>query len=210
MPKLSEYPSAQRRVCAARFAPDSPLERDGFEPSVPREGPTRRDGFIRLSSRGSEAHHRRSAISNARSGRLESTSLQRGVSCEPDFLKCVHPHVFVVGDRGFESSIALGGPVSTSLLELNGFLGLAGWKWLYFLEAVPPSCRSVMIGWSTRYCWPTRKSSSTICIATWGTALAWAAARAGQGRQGNGAGARGSKRFDEELTKLAEDELSPQ
>jgi len=79
-------------------------------------------------------------------------------------------HVFVVGDRGFESSIALGGPISTSLLELNGFLGLAGWKWLYFLEAVPPSCRSVMIGWSTRYCWPTRKSSSTICIAAWGTA----------------------------------------
>src|SRR6202030_3907652 len=46
-----------------------PLEGDGFEPSVPREGPTRRDGFIRLSSGGSEAHHRRSAISTARSGR---------------------------------------------------------------------------------------------------------------------------------------------
>ena len=29
---------------------------------VPREGPTRRDGFIRPSSGGSEAHHRRSAI----------------------------------------------------------------------------------------------------------------------------------------------------
>jgi hypothetical protein len=53
----------------ARFAVDSPLEGDGFEPSVPREGPTRRDGFIRLSSGGSEAHHRRSAISTARSGR---------------------------------------------------------------------------------------------------------------------------------------------
>jgi sugar phosphate permease len=34
-------------------------------------------------------------------------------------------------------SIALGGPISTSLLELNGFLGLAGWKWLYLLEAAP-------------------------------------------------------------------------
>src|SRR6266853_2915964 len=33
-----------------RFAPDSPLEGDGFEPPVPREGPTRRDGFIRISS----------------------------------------------------------------------------------------------------------------------------------------------------------------
>jgi hypothetical protein len=51
------------------FATDSALEGDGFEPSVPHEGPTRRDGFIRLSSGGSEAHHRRSAISTARSGR---------------------------------------------------------------------------------------------------------------------------------------------
>ena len=51
-----------------KFA-DSLLEGDGFEPSVPREGPTRRDGFMRLSSGGSEAHHRRSAISTARSGR---------------------------------------------------------------------------------------------------------------------------------------------
>src|SRR5436190_22622148 len=32
MPKLLEYPSAQRRVCAARFAPDSLLEGTGFEP----------------------------------------------------------------------------------------------------------------------------------------------------------------------------------
>jgi hypothetical protein len=31
--------SAQRRVCAARFAPDSPLEGTGFEPSVPRKAP---------------------------------------------------------------------------------------------------------------------------------------------------------------------------
>ena len=34
-------------------------------------------------------------------------------------------------------SIAIGGPISTSLLELNGFLGLAGWKWLYLFEAAP-------------------------------------------------------------------------
>src|SRR5882762_1819401 len=45
------------RSSAVRFAADSPLEGDGFEPSVPREGPTRRDGFIRISSGGSEAHH---------------------------------------------------------------------------------------------------------------------------------------------------------
>ena len=34
-------------------------------------------------------------------------------------------------------SIAIGAPVSTTLLELNGFLGLAGWKWMYICEAVP-------------------------------------------------------------------------
>jgi MFS transporter, ACS family, tartrate transporter len=34
-------------------------------------------------------------------------------------------------------SIALGGPISTSLLELHGFLGLAEWKWLYLLEEAP-------------------------------------------------------------------------
>jgi hypothetical protein len=35
-----------RRSRGVEFAPDSPLEGDGFEPSVPREGPTRQDGFI--------------------------------------------------------------------------------------------------------------------------------------------------------------------
>jgi ACS family tartrate transporter-like MFS transporter len=34
-------------------------------------------------------------------------------------------------------SIALGGPISTSLLELQGCLGLAGWQWLYLIEATP-------------------------------------------------------------------------
>ncbi|HYM72466.1 MAG TPA: MFS transporter, partial [Stellaceae bacterium] len=33
-------------------------------------------------------------------------------------------------------SIAIGAPVSTSLLELDGILGLAGWKWMYLCEAV--------------------------------------------------------------------------
>jgi hypothetical protein len=50
------------------YAPGTEFARDSL-PSVPREGPTRRDGFIRLSSGGSEAHHWRSAISTARSGR---------------------------------------------------------------------------------------------------------------------------------------------
>src|ERR1700730_14788907 len=34
-------------------------------------------------------------------------------------------------------AVALGAPVSTGLLELNGLLGLAGWKWLYLVEAAP-------------------------------------------------------------------------
>ena len=34
-------------------------------------------------------------------------------------------------------SIALGAPISTALLELDGVLGLAGWKWLFLGEATP-------------------------------------------------------------------------
>jgi ACS family tartrate transporter-like MFS transporter len=31
----------------------------------------------------------------------------------------------------------IGGPVSGALLEINGFLGLAGWQWLFALEGIP-------------------------------------------------------------------------
>ncbi|WP_455924445.1 MFS transporter [Pseudomonas putida] len=34
-------------------------------------------------------------------------------------------------------SLAVGAPVSTLLLELDGVLGLKGWQWLYILEGIP-------------------------------------------------------------------------
>jgi ACS family tartrate transporter-like MFS transporter len=34
-------------------------------------------------------------------------------------------------------AIGLGSPVSTALLELDGIIGLAGWKWLFLAEAMP-------------------------------------------------------------------------
>jgi MFS transporter, ACS family, tartrate transporter len=39
-------------------------------------------------------------------------------------------------------SVALGAPISTAILEMDGFLGIAGWKWIYVLEAIP----TVLIG----------------------------------------------------------------
>jgi ACS family tartrate transporter-like MFS transporter len=39
-------------------------------------------------------------------------------------------------------SVALGAPISTAILELNGWMGIAGWKWIYILEAVP----TILIG----------------------------------------------------------------
>ena len=35
------------------------------------------------------------------------------------------------------ASGALGAPIATSLLELNGIFGLAGWKWLFLMEGIP-------------------------------------------------------------------------
>jgi hypothetical protein len=34
-------------------------------------------------------------------------------------------------------SVALGGPISTGLLGLDGTFGLAGWKWVFLVEAAP-------------------------------------------------------------------------
>lgn len=35
------------------------------------------------------------------------------------------------------ASGAIGAPIATSLLELHGLLGLAGWKWMFLLEGIP-------------------------------------------------------------------------
>src|ERR1700720_4242807 len=43
-------------------------------------------------------------------------------------------------------SIGLGAPVSTGFLELDGVLGLAGWKWLFLGEAAP-----AVVGWLKDY-----------------------------------------------------------
>jgi ACS family tartrate transporter-like MFS transporter len=34
-------------------------------------------------------------------------------------------------------SVALGAPISTAILGMDGVLGVAGWKWIYIMEAVP-------------------------------------------------------------------------
>jgi ACS family tartrate transporter-like MFS transporter len=42
-------------------------------------------------------------------------------------------------------AIAFGAPVSTTILELDGVLGLAGWKWLYFIEAAPAILLGIVV-----------------------------------------------------------------
>ncbi len=34
-------------------------------------------------------------------------------------------------------SVALGAPISTAILGMDGFLGVKGWQWIYILEAIP-------------------------------------------------------------------------
>jgi ACS family tartrate transporter-like MFS transporter len=42
-------------------------------------------------------------------------------------------------------AVALGAPMSTGLMELNGLWGLAGWKWMYLVEAVPTVLLGVVV-----------------------------------------------------------------
>lgn len=50
--------------------------------------------------------------------------------------------VVAIFTTGVPLSLFLGSPISTMLLEMHGFWGIAGWKWLFFIEAVP----SVLLG----------------------------------------------------------------
>jgi ACS family tartrate transporter-like MFS transporter len=42
-------------------------------------------------------------------------------------------------------AVALGAPMSTGLMELNGVWGLAGWKWMYLAEAVPTVLLGIVV-----------------------------------------------------------------
>lgn len=42
-------------------------------------------------------------------------------------------------------SVALGAPISTAILSLDGMLGVAGWKWIYLLEAAPTVLMGVFV-----------------------------------------------------------------
>ncbi len=44
-------------------------------------------------------------------------------------------------------AVAIGAPLSTGIMELNGVLGLAGWKWMYLAEAAP----TVLLGIAVLY-----------------------------------------------------------
>lgn len=44
----------------------------------------------------------------------------------------------------------IGGPLATSMLELNGLLGLAGWQWVFVLEGIPAALLGfVVLGFMT-------------------------------------------------------------
>jgi MFS transporter, ACS family, tartrate transporter len=44
-------------------------------------------------------------------------------------------------------SVALGSPISSALLQLNGLMGMQGWQWMFILEALP----AVILGFVTYF-----------------------------------------------------------
>lgn len=53
-------------------------------------------------------------------------------------------------------STAIGGPLSSAIMRLDGWLGVAGWQWLFLLEAIP----SVVLGLMTWKCLPDKPSDA--------------------------------------------------
>lgn len=45
---------------------------------------------------------------------------------------------------GLQLSAVVGGPLGGWLLSLNGYLGLAGWQWLFLVEGIPPMVLGVV------------------------------------------------------------------
>jgi len=70
-------------VVKTRFAPDSPLEEDGFEPPVPLESNTSVSTDF-AGWRGGRSLFRKAPLLGG-DRQFESVFLQRGVWCEPDF-----------------------------------------------------------------------------------------------------------------------------
>jgi len=48
---------------------------------------------------------------------------------------------------GIPLSGIIGGPLSGYLLSLNGYLGLAGWQWLFLIEGIPPIVLGFVVLW---------------------------------------------------------------
>lgn len=53
-------------------------------------------------------------------------------------------------------STAIGGPLSSAIMRLDGRLGIAGWQWLFLLETIP----SVVLGLMTWKCLPDKPSDA--------------------------------------------------
>ena len=59
------------------------------------------------------------------------------------------------------ASGALGGPVATSLMQMNGIFGLQGWKWLFLMEGVP----TIILGFAVM-AWLTERPADATWLST--------------------------------------------